>query len=145
MESVIYLCKKYNNGLCVLIRRNFQTHVTEVISLTGRRYFSTLFYLHPPAPTHVLSAVQTAAHRVNIAACVSLLILFTADCPPQVRNQGFCCESCLMNVHARCQLRANFLQACPGRGRQVTTPCYSRSARTYCGVFLSWHIWALYL
>ncbi|CAM9489729.1 unnamed protein product, partial [Sphacelaria rigidula] len=35
-----------------------------------------------------------------------------------VRNQGFCCEACSMNVHARCQLRANFLHPCPGRGKE---------------------------
>ncbi|CAN0131113.1 unnamed protein product, partial [Ectocarpus sp. 4 AP-2014] len=35
-----------------------------------------------------------------------------------MRNQGFCCEACGMNVHRGCQLRANFSKSCPGQGRK---------------------------
>lgn len=48
-------------------------------------------------------------HRVPVVTC----------CCRKVRNQGFCCEVCGMNVHPRCQLRANFAQPCPGEGKKV--------------------------
>eukprot|EP00752_Nemacystus_decipiens_P018720 g16783.t1 len=35
-----------------------------------------------------------------------------------MRNQGFCCEACGMNVHRGCQLRANFSKSCPGQGNK---------------------------
>lgn len=38
----------------------------------------------------------------------------------QVRNQGFRCEACGMSVHPKCQLRANFSQACPGEGKKAS-------------------------
>eukprot|EP00903_Cladosiphon_okamuranus_P005945 g5874.t1 len=54
-----------------------------------------------------------------------------------MRNQGFCCEACGMNVHRGCQLRANFSKSCPGAknkksgagGRHGSPPAKERNSR----------------